>query len=47
MSANDRFERRLPAILDSLAPMRAPEYLDDILGQVDRTRQRLRFGGRE
>jgi Tol biopolymer transport system component len=40
MSANDRFERRLPAILDSLAPMRAPEYFDDILGQVDRTRQR-------
>ena len=40
MSANDRFERRLPAILDSIAPMRAPEYFDDILGQVDRTRQR-------
>jgi len=40
MNANDRFERRLPAILDSLAPMRAPEYFDDILGQVDRTRQR-------
>ena len=40
MSANDRFERRLPVILDSLAPTRAPEYLDDILGQVDRTRQR-------
>ena len=40
MSANDRFERRLPAIVDSLAPMRAPEYFDDILGQVDRTRQR-------
>jgi hypothetical protein len=27
-------------ILDSLAPTRAPEYFDDILGQVDRTRQR-------
>ena len=40
MSANDRFERRLPAILDSIAPMRVPEYVDDILGQVDRTRQR-------
>jgi len=40
MSANDRFERRLPVILDSLAPTRAPEYFDDILGQVDRTRQR-------
>jgi dipeptidyl aminopeptidase/acylaminoacyl peptidase len=40
MSANDLFERRLPAILDSIAPMRAPEYFDDILGQVDRTRQR-------
>jgi hypothetical protein len=40
MSATDRFERRLPVILDSLAPTRAPEYFDDILGQVDRTRQR-------
>ena len=40
MSANDRFEHRLPVILDSLAPTRAPEYFDDILGQVDRTRQR-------
>jgi dipeptidyl aminopeptidase/acylaminoacyl peptidase len=40
MNANDRFERRLPAVLDSIAPMHAPDYFDDILGQVDRTRQR-------
>jgi WD40-like Beta Propeller Repeat len=40
MSAMDRIERRLPDLLDELAVTRTPEYFDDILSQVDRTRQR-------
>ena len=40
MSTQDRFERRLPALLDDLAVPRTPAYYDDILGQVARTRQR-------
>jgi dipeptidyl aminopeptidase/acylaminoacyl peptidase len=40
MSSMDRFERTLPTLLDELAAPRTPAYFDDIIGQVDRTRQR-------
>ena len=40
MSSSERYERRLPELLDELAAPRTPAYFDDILGQVDRTRQR-------
>ena len=40
MSSSERYERRLPALLEELAAPRTPDYFDDILGQVDRTRQR-------
>ena len=40
MSSSERYERRLPGLLDELAAPRTPDYFDDILGQVDCTRQR-------
>ena len=40
MSSSERYERRLPELLDELAAPRTPAYFDDILGQVGRTRQR-------
>lgn len=40
MSSFERYERSLPGLLEELAPPRTPDYFDDILGQVDRTRQR-------
>ena len=40
MSSADRYERRLPTLLEELSAPRTPEYFDDILGQVGRTRQR-------
>ena len=40
MSSSERYERRLPVLLEELAAPRTPDYFDDILGQVDRTRQR-------
>jgi len=36
----DRFEGQLPAILAELALPRTPDYIDDILSQTARTRQR-------
>jgi hypothetical protein len=38
----DPFERRIGEALDSLAPLRRPAYLDDILQHTARTRQRPR-----
>ena len=40
MSSSERYERRLQGLLEELAAPRTPAYFDDILGQVDRTRQR-------
>ena len=40
MSSSERYERSLPVLLEELAAPRTPDYFDDILGQVDRTRQR-------
>jgi hypothetical protein len=40
MSSADRYERRLPTLLEELSAPRTPDYFDDILGQVGRTRQR-------
>jgi Tol biopolymer transport system component len=40
MSSSERYERSLPGLLEELAAARTPDYFDDILGQVDRTRQR-------
>ena len=40
MSSSERYERRLPELLDELAAPRTPAYFNDILGQVGRTRQR-------
>jgi Tol biopolymer transport system component len=40
MSASERYERSLPSLLEELSAPRTPDYFDDILGQVGRTRQR-------
>ena len=40
MSSSERYERRLPTLLEELSAPRTPDYFDDILGQVGRTRQR-------
>jgi dipeptidyl aminopeptidase/acylaminoacyl peptidase len=40
MMPNDRFDRRLPAILEEISQPRTPDYFDDLLGQTARTRQR-------
>ena len=40
MMPSDRFDRRLPAILDEISQPRTPDYFDDLLGQTARTRQR-------
>ena len=37
---NDRFDRRLPVILDEISQPRTPDYFDDLLRQTARTRQR-------
>lgn len=39
----DPFERRIGEALDGIAPLRRPDYLDDILQQTARTRQRPRW----
>ena len=36
----DRFERRMPEILTEISAPRVPDYIDDILSQTARTRQR-------
>jgi dipeptidyl aminopeptidase/acylaminoacyl peptidase len=40
MMPNDRFDRRLPAILDEISQPRTPDYFDDLIGLTARTRQR-------
>ncbi len=40
MMPNDRFDRRLPAILEEISQPRTPEYFDDLIGLAARTRQR-------
>jgi Tol biopolymer transport system component len=40
MSAAKRLESRLPQVLEDISGPRTPDYFDDILGQVGRTRQR-------
>ena len=40
MMPSDRFDRRLPAILDEISQPRTPDYFDDLLGLTARTRQR-------
>jgi dipeptidyl aminopeptidase/acylaminoacyl peptidase len=40
MTTFDRFERAIPGLMTELAPARVPDYLDDMLRQTARTRQR-------
>lgn len=40
MTTNDRFERRLPAMLEDYAVPRMPAYFDDVISTTARTRQR-------
>jgi dipeptidyl aminopeptidase/acylaminoacyl peptidase len=40
MTAFDRLEPQIPELLDELAPARVPDYFDDLLRQIARTRQR-------
>ncbi len=40
MTAFDRFERELPELLTELSSPRVPQYLQDVLSQTARTRQR-------
>jgi Tol biopolymer transport system component len=40
MSADDRFEQRLPARLEELATPRTPSYFDDVISSTARSRQR-------
>ena len=40
MTTFERFERDIPALMDEIAPPRLPDYLDDMLRQTGRTRQR-------
>ena len=40
MTAFERFEREIPSLMDEIAPPRLPDYLDDMLRQTGRTRQR-------
>jgi len=40
MMPNDRFDRRLPAILEEISQPRKPDYFDDLVGLSARTRQR-------
>lgn len=40
MMSSDRFDRRLPEILDEISQPRRPDYFDDLVGLSARTRQR-------
>ena len=40
MISSDRFDRRLPEILEEIAQPRTPDYFDDLVGLSARTRQR-------
>ena len=40
MTTFERFEREIPGLMDEIAPPRHPDYLDDMLRQTGRTRQR-------
>jgi hypothetical protein len=40
MTAFDRFEARLPELMADLAAPRVPDYVDDMLAQAGRTRQK-------
>lgn len=40
MMPNDRFDTRLPAILEEISQPRKPDYFDDLVGLSARTRQR-------
>jgi len=40
MMSSDRFDRRLPEILEEISLPRKPDYLDDLVGLSARTRQR-------
>jgi Tol biopolymer transport system component len=47
MTAYDRFEHDLPELMSELAAARVPDYLDDMLRQSARTRQRPRWSALE
>ena len=47
MTAFDRFEHELPELMTELAAARVPDYLDDMLRQSARTRQRPRWSALE
>ena len=47
MTAFDRFEHDLPELMTELAAARVPDYLDDMLRQSARTRQRPRWSALE
>ena len=47
MTAFDRFEHDLPELMTELAAARVPDYLDDMLRQSARTRQRPWWGALE
>jgi dipeptidyl aminopeptidase/acylaminoacyl peptidase len=40
MTTFERFEREIPGLMDEIASPRVPDYLDDMLRQTGRTRQR-------
>ena len=40
MTAFDRVEPRIPELMNELAPATVPDYVDDLLRQTARTRQR-------
>ena len=40
MTPFDRVEPRIPELMSELAPARVPDYLDDMLRQTARSRQR-------
>ena len=40
MTAFDRFEQRLPELIDELASAQMPDYFEDMLSRTARTRQR-------
>jgi WD40 repeat protein len=40
MTTFERFEREIPELMTELAPVRLPDYFDDMLGQTARMRQR-------
>jgi dipeptidyl aminopeptidase/acylaminoacyl peptidase len=47
MTTFERFEREIPGLMDEIAPPRDPDYLDDMLRQTGRIRQRTAWASLE